>query len=342
MDTPYRDEPRLAWGEREGRMVHVHEVDNGLGCGCVCTACRARLIARNRGRRREPHFAHYGTQTCNGAPESALHRVAKELLCEADSIRLPPLPSVPGEAQAGRELTDGVADAAWWVESFVIDRADMECRIGAYVADVMLHGAAGQGLIVEIVVTHAPGAQKLLAYSALGRFCLVLDLHDVDRALDPEALRYLLIDGVDYKNWAFPDHAPDDVEAFADLPVAGESPGDVAAFLHPEGHGPDRAPDESLGLTESVPGIHEPVWPQPFAGSDLGRSGADQDLMTPDPVRLGCRLLEWNRIATEGRGDWWPDEPMHPDILLRLQSEADAGDPDARECLHRERLRHPR
>lgn len=339
MDTPDRDEPRLVWGEREGRMVHVGKVDNGLACACVCKDCRARLIARNRGSHRQPHFAHYNVPACRWAPESALHRVAKELIGDADSIRLPPLPLSLGDAQAGRELNGDIPDAAWWSESFIIAHADLESRIGEYVADVVLSSAAGHILIVEIVVTNPPGNQKRLAYSAFGIPCLVLDLHAVDRALDPEALRYLLIDSVDFKSWAYPDHVPD-AESPAVLPAKGELPGKVAESLHPEARNTDQIPDEPLRLTSSIPEVQEPVWPQSLAGSV--RSGDDQDLMIPDPVSLGRRLLELNRIATEAHGDWWPDEPMHPDILMRLKSEADAGDPDARECLRRERLRHPR
>lgn len=49
----------FSWAEKDGRMVHVSDVQKGLGCGCICPNCHEPLMARH-GEVREHHFAHHG------------------------------------------------------------------------------------------------------------------------------------------------------------------------------------------------------------------------------------------------------------------------------------------
>lgn len=49
----------FSWAEKDGRMVHVRDVQKGLGCGCICPYCHEPLMAR-QGEVREHHFAHHG------------------------------------------------------------------------------------------------------------------------------------------------------------------------------------------------------------------------------------------------------------------------------------------
>lgn len=74
---------------KEGRMVHVDEVPNGISCGCVCPACSAPLVAKNNGETIAPHFAHASGTVCHGAHESELHILAKEIISETKVVMLP-------------------------------------------------------------------------------------------------------------------------------------------------------------------------------------------------------------------------------------------------------------
>ena len=70
-------------------LVHVDDVTKGNNCKCHCPHCGAPLCAKNAGQWREHHFAHAHGHECEGAYESQLHLLAKEVLQEAGRIMLP-------------------------------------------------------------------------------------------------------------------------------------------------------------------------------------------------------------------------------------------------------------
>ena len=72
-----------------GALVHVDDVANGAKCECHCPYCNASLHAKNGGHQREHHFAHAHGKECEGAYESVLHILAKEILQETGRIMLP-------------------------------------------------------------------------------------------------------------------------------------------------------------------------------------------------------------------------------------------------------------
>lgn len=37
---------KLPYGLKDGKLVHISEVDKGKKCGCVCPACYSPFIAR--------------------------------------------------------------------------------------------------------------------------------------------------------------------------------------------------------------------------------------------------------------------------------------------------------
>ena len=69
-------------------MVHVDEVPNGNECGCICPHCKSALCAKNGGdgERMIHHFAHLSGADCIGAVESALHKMAKEIMLKSKCV----------------------------------------------------------------------------------------------------------------------------------------------------------------------------------------------------------------------------------------------------------------
>lgn len=74
--------------ERESRFVD--EVENGLNCNCVCPCCGKDVVAKNKGKKNEHHFAHTKGADCAGARMTALHMLAQNILSEKKQVLLPP------------------------------------------------------------------------------------------------------------------------------------------------------------------------------------------------------------------------------------------------------------
>ena len=68
---------------KDGRLVHVDDVETGQKCACTCPACGEALIAKNNGIMRVHHFAHKSGVECEFAHESMLHLLAKERIQKA-------------------------------------------------------------------------------------------------------------------------------------------------------------------------------------------------------------------------------------------------------------------
>ena len=87
---------KLSHGLKDGRVVKVTDVDNGLGCECVCLDCRLPLIAvNNKENSYRPHFRHYSIKDakkiapCKASEETAIHYWAKDIIEKMKCIILP-------------------------------------------------------------------------------------------------------------------------------------------------------------------------------------------------------------------------------------------------------------
>lgn len=78
--------------DKNGNLVHIDNVNNGTKCECVCPKCKSKLNARNEGKIRIHHFAHKADSDCQGAVETVIHMMAKEILQEIKSVLLPYTP----------------------------------------------------------------------------------------------------------------------------------------------------------------------------------------------------------------------------------------------------------
>ena len=79
----------LAYGVREGRVLHAEAVEAGLACGCACPACGFPLRARHGPAR--AHFVHANAPTCSGAVPASLRLLGVQAFTDLRRLRLPPL-----------------------------------------------------------------------------------------------------------------------------------------------------------------------------------------------------------------------------------------------------------
>lgn len=86
--APPGDGPRTMYGANaSGGLVHIADSESGAG-SLVCPDCGGALIGR-KGSIRVHHFSHASGSDCTHAGETALHRVAKEIIASGRELLLP-------------------------------------------------------------------------------------------------------------------------------------------------------------------------------------------------------------------------------------------------------------
>ena len=164
---------QLAYGEhKDGRMVHVGAVPQGLACGCVCPACKSPLVAR-KGAVKVAHFAHHADRSCANALETMLHRLAKQVIADRLEVALP---AVQAHGHTLQEAT---------LARF--DRVVLEQWLDPVRPDIVA-ARNGRRLLIEIHVTNPCDPGKLAKLAEAGLSAIEIDLSRAARDLQGEAL----------------------------------------------------------------------------------------------------------------------------------------------------------
>ncbi len=145
---------KIAIHSPTGKYLHINEASNGLSCECTCPKCDDQLEAI-QGKVRDQHFRHSNHENCEGAQETALHKLAKQILAESSVVSIPKI----GEIS--------------YSESVV------EHPIGDFVADV---GAKHNGdmIFFEVVVTNPMKINKKQFYTDNNYKCLEINLQGLN------------------------------------------------------------------------------------------------------------------------------------------------------------------
>ena len=131
-------------------------------CGCHCPHCNAPLYAKNTGQIREHHFAHAHGLECEGAYESSLHLLAKEVLQETGRIMLPQ--SISSTFPSGLVRIHNV-EVEKWDERYGF-RPDVE--------GVMDNG---ERLLIEFLVSHKVDGKKRQIIVDNNLKCIEIDIN---------------------------------------------------------------------------------------------------------------------------------------------------------------------
>lgn len=190
----------VPFGLKDGRLWFVADVPTGLDCGCRCPdpACDMPLIARNRtspDRQRAYNFMHSTRTSSCGGRESALHRMAKELLLGARTLMLP-------------EWTDGVISIP--SSELILDQnAAQEVRLldGQIRPDIQVGGKLGDvalpRLFVEVKVSHAVDWTKATIARRNGISMIEIDVSNAtdDDVLDQDAFMAKVLKTIANRTW---------------------------------------------------------------------------------------------------------------------------------------------
>ena len=194
---------KMMWAvAANGEPAHISEVSNGLKCGCTCPICNGPLVAR-QGKIMGHHYAHASGAECNGAAETMLHFMAKDILSRRKEIVLPQvvMPKVLEYAGSGKgsHCCDPRITLAPQ-RRYTIDSVKVERKTGAIVPDVIIE-VKGRHLLVEVTVTHGVDTDKLTKIRELGLSCIEIDLSAERRELGRKDLEKIVVDGSAQKRW---------------------------------------------------------------------------------------------------------------------------------------------
>ena len=189
---------KLVYGiAKDGRTVHVSAVKSGLACDCTCPDCKTRLEAK-KGNELQHHFAHDSVAECKNAPETALHKMAKQIIQDSRKLWIP---AVIANISTGN-VTLAVAKEIEFVdceleETHSLIKPDATIRI-------QQNGTIPETrtLLVEIYVTHKCDHEKIEKIRHLGNSAIEIDLSTVARDIGPELLAEKVMQHAERK-WLF-------------------------------------------------------------------------------------------------------------------------------------------
>lgn len=191
-----RHQGDLPWGLdiSTGARRYISEVARGRACRCRCEGCGSPLVAK-KGRKNAHHFAHAaGYEPCGFTGESALHRLAKEVVAEAGRLWLPEcrVEVTESDSMGNEHLeTELVIEAGQYPLTGAIL---LERREGSVTPDLQAH-MADYPLLVEFAFTHFCSDEKIEALRKTGLDTVEIDLSGLPYDLDRAELRSILLDG---------------------------------------------------------------------------------------------------------------------------------------------------
>lgn len=192
-----------------GFIRHITEVARGLACGCSCPACGRPLIAKRL--HATPHFAHQASYACANAPETALHKLAKEIISKERCLVVP---EVKAEFRGDSKLIHNRQQVHF----------DLVCEEAQHLPNLVpdLYVECGdRPLLIEIYVTHACDELKLNSLLELGIAAVEIDLSRFARDATRSAVRDAVLEQAS-RRWLFHPKIREALDAFRNAHRARE------------------------------------------------------------------------------------------------------------------------
>jgi len=168
----------LTFADKDGQIVHISEVENGLDCNCKCLSCGATLIAKNNPSNiKTGHFAHWNAEECLNAFETAIHKVAKKIIKDKRQIVIPTVYNKHGDLLSKQDLI--------FLDT-VISEDEEITAIGNYsdgslIKPDLIGIIKNRRLVIEIAVTHMTDQNKIDKIKAHKISAIEINLEDISR-----------------------------------------------------------------------------------------------------------------------------------------------------------------
>jgi len=161
-------------------IIHIDNADNGLNCNCNCAKCGARMVAV-QGKsinHREWHFRHHIESDCLGGQETAIHKLAKQIIADNTQIAIP-------------------NDVLLFYTS-----PRLESRFETIIPDISVT-SDGIDIHFEILVTHPVDIIKEEFYCKGKHKSIEINLKNISYNINPEELKEIVLNQVHNKRIIF-------------------------------------------------------------------------------------------------------------------------------------------
>lgn len=182
----------IQYALKDNRTVHISEVDSGLDCGCYCSYCNSQLIAK-KGNIVVHHFAHYKSNECDKAYESALHAGVKRVL---EKERRFLFPEVVGKDLFGNRIVIHKSI------KLPVENIQVEEYLQGIIPDICISVGESKCLI-EIFVSHKVDDQKIRKIEKLGIAAIEIDFSNAYREVDDDYILSILVNNEHSKRWLY-------------------------------------------------------------------------------------------------------------------------------------------
>jgi len=179
---------KIPYGIKDGKYVHITEVERGLACGAVCIDCTLALEA-HLGKKNLPYFKHKNKSSkCSTSLESIMHKIAKEIINQKKVITLPPV--INGSKQIHPAL------------KINIDKVELEHKLECIIPDILCQ-VLDKELLIEIKVTNPINTAKRKKIEELGIATIEISLKKELIYKNPIEIADQIINTVENKKWIY-------------------------------------------------------------------------------------------------------------------------------------------
>lgn len=183
---------KISFGLKDGELVQVSEVVSGLACGCVCPSCHRKLQA-NKSKKITSYFSHDPsdeTIACEGAFETSIHLMAKQILSEEGYTIFPSLIlKMSQDDMNGVTHTEELAIETEHVARF--NKVELEKRIEEIRPDIIAY-QNDVPFLIEVAVTHFVDSNKKNIIRDLELPAIEIDLSSVSYVTTKDELKLLI------------------------------------------------------------------------------------------------------------------------------------------------------
>lgn len=172
---------------KDNKPVHISEVERGLACRCVCSACGHPLQAR-KGPKVRPYFAHDKGSECS--VETVIHNMAKKIIMDTGEIYIP-------------ATTCEILNYVYYdMPGQVISLSDVQEEYDmSNIRPDIIGYYNGKPLLIEVYVTHKIDDDKVLKIKDKGIAAIEINLSNIGYDTDLDKLKNLVLYETSNREW---------------------------------------------------------------------------------------------------------------------------------------------